>query len=345
MDTKKSEGGLSFERIWKLALGFRASKCILSAVSLGVFTQLAAGPMDESSLRNATGINARGSRDFFDMLVALNILKRTGDMYENTPESAHFLDRAKPTYIGGFLEMCDSRLYGFWGSLNDALLTGKAQSEVGKKDSENELFSSIYSSPEKLQRFLRAMTGLSIATGRALAREFPWEQVSSFVDVGAAQGAVAVQLAHIHPHLRGVGMDLPAVEPVFQSYVDEHGLSDRLQFLARDFFKSPLPSADVIVMGQILHDWGMQTRRMLLKKAFDALPDRGSLIVYETLIDDEREKADAGLLMSINMLIMTPEGGNFTGRDCRQWMMDAGFSRTSVHHLTGPDWMVVGTKG
>jgi hypothetical protein len=117
-----------------------------------------------------------------------------------------------------------------------------------------------------------------------------------------------------------------------------------LRFYPGDFFEDPLPTADVLVMGHILHDWGLEEKRLLLQKAYEALPEGGALVVYEALIDDERRENAFGLLASLNMLIETPAGFDYTGADCRSWMRDTGFRESHVEHLVGPDSMVVGIK-
>jgi hypothetical protein len=188
------------------------------------------------------------------------------------------------------------------------------------------------------------MTGVSLGTGRALAEKFPWDRYHTVIDVGAAQGCVPVQLALAHPHLRGGGFDLPSVGPIFESYVARFQLADRLRFYPGDFFTDELPTADVLVMGHILHDWDFTEKRTLLTKAYAALPPRGALVIYEALIDDDRRTNAFGLLMSLNMLIETTGGFDYTGADCCGWMQQAGFSKTYVRHLLGPDSMVVGIK-
>jgi hypothetical protein len=142
----------------------------------------------------------------------------------------------------------------------------------------------------------------------------------------------------------GGGFDLPPLEPIFNRYVTQFGLGDRLEFTGGDFFADDWPQADVFVMGHILHDWDMDEKRKLLKSAYDALPDGGALIVYEAIIDDDRRENAFGLLMSLNMLIETPGGFDYTGADCRGWMEETGFRDTYVEHLLGPDSMVVGFK-
>jgi hypothetical protein len=330
------------ERIMQLGLGFWGSKTLLSAVEIGLFTELAKGSLDFETLAERLMLHPRSARDFLDSLVALGMLKRDGDRYSNTPETDLFLDRAKPSYVGGLLEMANARLYPFWGSLTEALRTGQPQNEA--KGGEEDFFAAIYADPGRLEGFLKAMTGISLGSAIAIANKFPWERYETFVDVGAAQGGLPVQVALTHDHLSGGGFDLPPVGPIFEEYVDSHGLNDHLQFYPGDFFEDPLPTADVLVMGHILHDWGLEEKRLLLQKAYEALPEGGALVVYEALIDDERRENAFGLLASLNMLIETPAGFDYTGADCRSWMRDTGFRESHVEHLVGPDSMVVGIK-
>jgi precorrin-6B methylase 2 len=331
------------ERILGLGLGFWGSKTLLSAIEIGLFTELAKeGPLDLEALSERLMLHPRSARDFLDALVALGMLERDGnDRYSNTPETDLFLDRAKPTYVGGMLEMANARLYPFWGSLTEALRTGVPQNEA--KRGEN-FFTALYADPARLEGFLKAMTGLSLGSAVAIANKFPWDRYETFVDIGAAQGGLPVQVALAHEHLSGGGFDLPPVGPIFEEYVESHGLGDRLSFYAGDFFEDPLPSVDVLVMGHILHDWSLEEKRMLIEKAYETLPEGGALIAYEALIDDERRENAFGLLMSLNMLIETPAGFDYTGTDCRSWMSEVGFRESYVEHLVGPDSMVVGIK-
>lgn len=324
-----------------LAFGFWGSRTLLSAVEMGLFTELAQGPLNLEQVRSRLGLHKRSARDFLDALVALGMLRRESGVYSNTPETDLFMDRRKPTYLGGMLEMLSARLFGFWNNLNEGLRTGQPQNEARQG---GDLFGTLYADPHRLEQFLSAMTGLSLSSGREIAEKFPWTDYRTFVDVGAAQGGVPVVLAKAHPHLRGIGADLPVVRPIFEKYVKSSGLADRLSFATLDFFKDPIPHADVIIMGHILHDWDLPTKKMLLSKAFSALPRGGSLIVFEALIDDERRTNAFGLLMSLNMLIETPGGFDYSGADCAVWMKEAGFRETRVQHLAGPDSMVVAVK-
>jgi hypothetical protein len=314
---------------------------LLTAVELGLFTVLAEQPQSERQLADRLGLQRRGTADWLDALVSLGVLERSGEHYANTVESDTFLDRTKPSYVGGLLEMANERLYRFWGSLTEALRTGRPQNEAKAGE---DFFAALYEDPTRLEQFLHAMTGISMGSSRAIAEAFPWERYATVVDIGAAEGCLPVELARRHTHLSGGGFDLPPVGPIFEKYVAANGLTDRLRFHAGDFFTDPLPGADVLVMGHILHDWGLYEKQLLLRKAYDALPSGGALIVYESVIDDDRRTNTFGLLMSVNMLIETQEGFDYTGADCQAWLADAGFRHSYVEHLVGPDSMVVGIK-
>jgi hypothetical protein len=328
--------------ILQVGMGFMASKTLLSAVEMGLFTKLSEHPQGLESLQEELGLHPRAARDFLDALVAFEFLQRQDGKYANTPSADLFLDRGKPSYIGGILEMANHRLYPFWGNLTTALRTGLPQNET--KDGGQDPFVDIYSDPVRLKQFLRAMTGVSHGGNMAIARNFPFKGYRTVVDVGTAQGDLISQVALANPHIEGTGFDLPAVGPCFGEYVEANGLSDRVKFSPGSFFDQPLPKADVVMMGHILHDWNLETKRMLVGKAWEALPEGGAYIVYESIIDDDRSTNTFGLLMSLNMLIETPGGFDYTGSDCMGWMKEAGFRETRVEYLVGPDSMVVGIK-
>jgi len=328
--------------ILQVGLGFWSSKTLLSAVELELFTELAKHPETLAELSARLALHPRSARDFLDALVSLGFLERRDGTYYNTPSTDLFLDKRKPSYIGGMLEMANHRLYPFWGNLTEALRTGEPQNEV--RSGEADPFRLLYADPERLRNFLKAMTGVSRGANQTIARQFPWGQYRSAVDVGTAQGDLITQVALANPHIAGIGFDLPEVAPIFEEYVAANGLSSRVEFRSGSFFDSSIPSADVVMMGHILHDWDLEDKKMLIRKAYEALPEGGSLIVYESIIDDDRSKNSFGLLMSLNMLIETPGGFDYTGADCIGWMKEAGFRETRVEHLVGPDSMVVAIK-
>ena len=330
------------DHILQVGTAFWASKTLLSAVEMELFTELAKHPEPLLELSARLGLHPRSARDFLDALVSLNFLEHRDGTYYNTPATDLFLDKRKPSYVGGFLEMASLRLYPFWGKLTTALRTGLPQNEVSI--GEPDLFAAVYADPERLRNFLKAMTGLSRGANLAIAKQFPWANYTSAVDVGTAQGDLITQVCLANPNLAGIGFDLSVVGPIFEDYIALNGLSGRVSFSPGSFFDAPIPNADVVLMGHILHDWDLDQKKMLIRKAHEALPTGGALVVYESIIDDDRSKNTFGLLMSLNMLIETPGGFDYTGADCTAWMHEAGFHSTRVEHLIGPDSMVIGIK-
>jgi hypothetical protein len=328
------------DAIVQLGLAFWGSKALLSAIELDLFTTLAQGPLTGEALTAKLGLQPRGTADWLDALVSLGMLERTVDEYANTAATGLFLDRSKPSYVGGMLEMANGVLYPSWGSLTEALRTGRPQNEAKAGQD----FLAMYQDQGRLRQFLHAMTGLSMGAALAMGEKFPWDRYHTIIDIGAAEGCVPVQLAKRHPQLTGGGFDLPAAGRIFEDYVASHGLADRLHFYPGDFFTDALPPADVLVMGHILHDWSLEEKLTLLRKAHQALPDGGALIVYDAIIDDDRRDNTFGLLMSVNMLIETQAGFDYTTADCRSWMAQAGFRDSHAEPLAGPDSMVVGIK-
>ena len=329
------------DRILELGQAFRGSKTLLSAVELGVFTVLSNGPLDLGDLSKRVGLDARGARDFLDALVALRMLVRDLDgRYTNSAETDLYLDRNKPTYVGGVLETSIARSYAVWGSLTAALRTGKPQNDLSMVSN----FSGLYADTTLREAFMSTMTARTRPVARVMANKFPWANHGSLVDIGGAQGCLPVEIARAHPHITGGAFDLPPLEPSFDRLVKENDLASRLRFYPGDFFSDRLPTADVLVLGRVLHNWDLATKKMLLKKAYDALPPAGALIVYERLIDGERRSNAEGLLMGLHMLLMSTGGFEFTGADCVGWMRETGFRNIRVEPLTADQSMVLGYK-
>jgi hypothetical protein len=325
-------------QIIQVGMGFWPSKTVLSAVELELFTQLGEDSMTGREIGERLGLHARGIYDFLDTLVALGFLERDGEgadgHYRNTAETAAFLDKRSPTYIGGILEMANARLYGFWGDLTDALQTGKPQNEI--KTTGKAMFDELYSDPARLEQFMGAMQGISAGNFHALAEKYDFSKHKTVCDVGGATGQLCMILATHHPHLQCTSYDLPVVAPIAEKAVVAAGLSDRVAVAGGDFFADPLPRADVITMGLILHDWNLDGKMHLIRSAYEALPEGGAFIVIENLIDDARRENAFGLMMSLNMLIEFGDAFDYTGSDFAGWCREVGFRDVEILPLTGP---------
>ena len=319
-------------------MGFWPSKTVLSAVELGLFTELGSESLTGAEIGERLGLHERAIYDFLDTLVALRFLERDGDgtdgRYRNTADTAVFLDTSSPACIGGILEMSNARLYRFWGDLTEALQTGQPQNEVTHTGTG--MFEELYSDPARLEQFMAAMAGISLGNFQALADKFDFSKYETVCDVGGATGQLCSIVASRHPHLRCISYDLPVVAPIADRAIAAAGLTDRVSTASGDFFADPIPKADVVTMGLILHDWNLQRKMDLIRSAYEALPEGGAFIVIENIIDDARRENAFGLMMSLNMLIEFGDAFDFTGSDFAGWCKEAGFRDVEILPLTGP---------
>ncbi|MDB5988360.1 MAG: methyltransferase [Nevskia sp.] len=333
-------------RIMQTATAFWASKVLLTGVELDLFTTLGDGQQSAAQLGKALGLHPRGTYDFFDALVALKFLDRDGDgpegKYRNTPETTAFLNKKSSAYIGGMPEMLNSRLFGFWNNLGTALKTGQPQNEL--KHGGKSIFETLYANPDSLGEFLDAMTGFQAANFALLAQKFDFSKYKTVSDVGGALALLSRIVGAQHPHLSFTSFDLPPVAPLALKHIKAAGMESRIKPIAGDFLKDDLPKADVITMGNILHDWNLEHKKVLIKKAYDALPEGGAFIAIENVIDDARRENAFGLLMSLNMLIEFGDAFDYTGADFKDWCGEAGFKRFDIIPLAGPSSAVVAYK-
>jgi SAM-dependent methyltransferase len=332
--------------ILQTAFGFWGSKVLLTAVEIGLFTKLGKEALTAEQLGERLGLHSRGTFDFFDALVAMRFLAREGDgpqaKYRNTPEGSHFLDEKSPRYIGGILTMCNARLFKFWHDLPEALCTGRPQNE--EKHGGKGIFEALYADLPGLEQFMGAMTGLSRINFEAFAEKFDFKPFKTMCDIGGATGLLCIEAAKRHPHLKCTSFDLPPVEPIAKKSIAAAGLSDRVTTASGDFFKDPLPKADLITMGMILHDWNLEKKMKLIRAAYDALPPGGAFVVIEALIDDARRENAFGLLMSLNMLIEFGDAFDYSAADFRKWCGEVGFKRFETLHLAGPHSAAIAFK-
>ncbi len=324
-------------RILEVGFAFWGSKVLLTAVELGLFTTLGETAMTGGALGRSLDLHPRGIWDFLDALVALGFLNREGNgaeaMYSNTEQTSRFLDKNKPEYIGGILEMASQRLFRFWSDLGPALKSGKPQNEV--KHSQKPMFEVLYEDLPRLEQFMEAMRGASRGNFEAFAQKFDFSPYTTLCDVGGATGLLSSLVAREHPNIRCTTFDLPIVEPIARKWIEQAGLGDRINVVSGDFLTDPLPKADIITMGMILHDWNLEKKKHLIRLAYEALPDNGVFVAIENLIDDERRVNAFGLMMSLNMLIEFGDAFDFTGVEFWDWCREAGFKRYEVMHLAG----------
>ncbi len=321
--------------IKRLGNAFCEAKLLLTATELGLFTVLDSGPATVEEVRDKLGLGHRGVRDFLDGLVALGLLARTGEAYANGPAAAEFLVQGRDGYSGGFLERANRMLYPSWGKLTDALRSGAPQTQAP--------FSAVTADPAKLKAFLAMMDSVNGLLVDDLLRLFPWSERTSVADIGGARGNVVGLLAKAHPGLRGTVFDLPDIADAAREHLAGLGVADRVGYQGGDFFTDELPAADVMIMGHVLHNWSPGQRQELVDKCYARLAPGGALLIYDAMLDDERQDISK-LLVSLNMLLVTEGGSEYPVGECRDYLTKAGFTRTTAHPLGANNTLIVGFR-
>jgi len=334
--------------IMQIGTGFWASKILLSAIKFQLFTKLAEQKkMSAKEIKTMLNLKCtdRHLFDFLDALAAFGFLHRDGLLenafYSNSPDTDTFLDKKKSSYIGGLLEMLNNRLYGFWANLEEALITGLPQNEAKRSE---DFFGLIYKDQDKLKEFINAMSGIQMGNFMTFAQKFDFSKYKTLTDVGGSAGLLSLMVAKHQLHMTCITFDLPPVEPIAKETIRQFKLADRVKTQSGDFFADAFPKADIVTMGNILHDWDEEKKIMLMKKAWEALPDGGAFIAIEGVIDDERKQNAFGLMMSLNMLIETGTGFDYTFADFNRWAKTSGFKSTSLLPLAGPSSAAIAYK-
>jgi SAM-dependent methyltransferase len=349
--TTQVKDQLNPSKIMQVGMGFWASKALLTAVHFELFTLLGPGPLSAQDIKEKLSSKAsiRHIYDWLDTLLSLGFLERKGlldqAVYSNAEDTDFFLDKKKPGYMGGILEMANNRLYKHWMNLDEALLTGQQQNETRDDPHGNmDFFAKLYQDPGKLQEFMNAMSGIQTGNFIALSNKFNFDNYSRLLDVGGADGWLSIQVCLHHTDIQCTTFDLPPIEQLAKKKIESYGLKDRIQFMAGDFFKDDLPKADIIVMGNILHGMNEDGKQELLDKVYRTLPEGGVFMAVENIIDNERKQNTFGLLMSLNMLIENGDAFDYTMDDFKNWTSRAGFIRTEILPLTGPTSAAIAYK-
>jgi O-methyltransferase domain/Dimerisation domain len=314
---------------------FCDAKVLLTAVRLGLFTLLHDEPAPQALIRERLGLHGRGLSDFLRLLVAIGVLTEHQGHYRNAAGADQYLVEGRPGYVGGFLFGADASLYPAYGNLAEALRSGSPQ--TGGE------FSDLIGDRDMLGQFVQMMDGLNTSIGVELATAFDWSAYHDVLDVGGCRGNLAGQLLAAHPGLRAQVFDLPPLEPFFDERMAQLGLTDRARFRGGDFFRDELPAADVVIYGHVLSDWDPPQRQTLLHKAFAALPSGGVLLAYDRMLHPDRDDVE-NLVASLNMLLVTKGGGEYTVAELAKQATLAGFGSVTHQPLDAYDTLVICPK-
>ncbi|CAM3691121.1 methyltransferase [Kibdelosporangium persicum] len=318
--------------IIRLCNAFCDAKALLTAAELDLFTVLHAGPLTEEEIRLRLELHGRGLRDFLQLLVALGLVEKQDGHYRNAPGADRYLVRHMPTYVGGFLHRANNNLYPAWGRLTEALRTGKPQAAGD--------FEQVLRNPEVLGQFVRMMDALTQVLGPRLIEAFDWTGYRTVLDVGGCRGNMAGQIVKAHPGLTGHVLDLPQMEPFFDEHMAALGLTGEVRFHGGNFFHDPLPRADLVILGHVLHDFDQEHRKTLVHRACEAVLPGGALLVYDRMLDEEPTHVE-NLVISLDMLLVSDGGSEYPAGEIREHAAGAGFTRFHAEPLGDYDTLVV----
>lgn len=327
-------------RLFQVANGFCTAKILLTALDIGLFELLERGGRTEAGIRTALTLSPRASWHFLNSLVWLGFLRREGEIYHNSAVASECLVSGRPGYMGGFLSRANSLFYPAWDRFEEALRTGKP---VTSQSEESTAYEQMTEDQEQLRSFLDMMDAMNAPLGPELAAVLDWRSYRSVLDCGGARGNLVANILKVHGHLEAGVFDRPRVQPIFDEHMESVGLSGSVRFHSGDFFRDPLPPAEVLIFGHVLHDWSPEQRRELVHKAYEAVVPGGMLVIYDPMVDDELAKP-MNLVISLNLLLTTEGGSEYPSADCLEWMTDAGFERITTRPLGDNDTLVVGHK-
>jgi len=330
----------------QLATAFWAFKTLSTAVDMSLFTHFSTSPMSARETADWFNIEERPAEMLLTGCASLGLLEKdpqTG-RYCNSPLSETFLSRNARYYFGGFVTMLNQRLYAGWDKLPDAMRTNKPTTWDPSK--QKSLFEGA--DPAMMSTFWQAMHSISTFTARALGEAMDFSPFRNVLDVGGGSGAFDIELCRRYPHLQSAVYDLPFVTEIAAKNIAEAGLGQRIATHAGDFFRdAEFPAGhDVILLSMIMHDWSEADNRAILKKCFAALPAGGAIVISELLVNDEKTGPPPAALMSLNMLIETVGGRNYTPSEYTEWLNDTGFRDIRViwFEAAGANGVVVGHK-
>ena len=313
---------------------FRRSKIMFAAVALGVFDRLAPEPLSASSLAGRIRANPDALERLLDACVGLGLLRKDGQTYACTPVALTYLRRSSPQTLAGYILYSNRMLYALWGNLDDAVREGTARwTQTFQVD--GPIFDHFFKTEESKREFLAGMHGFGLLSSPRVVAAFDLGRFRRLVDLGGATGHLAVAACERYPQLRAAVFDLPAVIEVAREYISASGAGGRIDLAPGDFFRDPLPEADLFSVGRIIHDWSEAKIRALLRKVYDRLPAGGALLVAERLLDEDKTGPAQALIQSLNMLVCT-EGTERTLSEYAALLGEAGFAEIEGRRTGAP---------
>ncbi len=333
---------VSPEPLYRLLFGRPMTQILYAAYDFGLFELLSKAPQTQDDICARLDLPAHSAQMLIHTCAAIGLLKKEGDVFHNTALSENYLVHKKPFHLGGLLEHFRKHVYPAWDHLQEAVREDGPQMKDASTTQKADIFQVTKGIDIDTELFIAAMHNLSVSDGLLLAEAFDFSRFSHLIDVGGGSGALSLAVASRFPHLRATVFDRPQVCALSERYIQEAGLETRVRTVGGDAFRDALPSgADILLMSLFVHAFGLKQSTPLLKRCFEALPPGGCLLIYEPVLDSSRTGPLTTLLSSLNMLVVTPSGGDVTAEEYRLWLQDNGFKDVfykpipAIRHLIG----------
>lgn len=317
-----------------LLQGARRTKVMYAGVSLGIFDALDGRPLPSPHIAQLLSCDGSALERLLNALVGLGLLSKSDDLFSNTPVAQVYLTTSSPRRMTGYLNYSNSVGWQLWGKLEDAVREGTNRWKQCYGWDEP-IFSSFFKSDESANEFLMGMHGFGVMSSPALVSSIDLARFRHLVDLGGATGHLAIAACERYAGLRATVFDLPQAVPLAKQVTNQSRVADRLNVIAGDFFKDPLPEADLYSLGRILHDWSLDKIQLLLSKIFASLPSGGGLLIAEKMLDADKSGPSWAQMQDLNMLICT-EGKERTLAEYGELLLSAGFSEVTGHRTQTP---------
>ena len=334
----------ALNRLNEIAVSFMVTQTFCAACNLGVFEELSHGPTSAEDLARKLSVHPDGCRRLLVALKQLGLVDRTSDRYQNS-ELGGFLTSASPVQLEP-LSMWGNPWPHMWEFLLDAIREFGPRWQQALGTTAEESFAALYEDPVRLRRFCQLMDAFSLPIGQEIAERFDFTPHRCVMDVAGGPGGLAIQIGRKYLHLRGIIMDLPPVCKVAEECIEANGLSGRFTTQTADLLTGPYPSgADAITLSWILHDWGDENCRKILRNCFEALPSKGVLLISETVLNNDLSGTQFGVLLSLHMLVVCEPGAKERSEAEHQSLLEeAGFRDMEVVRLDAPRDLIIARK-
>ena len=282
--------------------GYFWKTCALhAAVKLDVFTVIGDAQFTGKEISEQLNGSQKGVERLLNVLIAMDLLEKTGGKYANTPAGKTFLAKDSAKYLGHIM-MHHHHLMESWSQLDQAVLSGRP---VRTRSS--------FSNDEWRQSFLMGMFNLAMGLAPKLVPLIDLSSHRHLLDLGGGPGTYAIQFCLNNPQLKATVYDLPTTQPFAEKTIKRFNLADRIQFTDGNYLKDPIKGRyDVIWLSHILHGEGPDDCRMIIQKAAGALEPGGIIIIHDFILNNSMDGPLFPALFSLNMLLGTDSGQSYS---------------------------------